>query len=105
MPLVKFVGADGVEAQVNIDDGMSVMEGAVRAGIEGIDADCGGQLSCGTCHVYLGEDWMARVSPMSDDEDALLDCATGRRETSRLCCQLFLQPDMDGFEVHVPASQ
>ena len=105
MPLVKFVDSNGVEVQVHIDDGVSVMEGAVGAGIEGIDADCGGQLSCGTCHVYLGEDWLGRVPEMTEDEEALLEFTTERRPTSRLCCQIVLRPDLDGLEVHVPASQ
>lgn len=105
MPLVKFVDRDGVDAQVEIDDGISVMEGAVQAGIEGIDADCGGQLSCATCHVYVSEDWLDRVPPMSEDEDALLDFAADRRATSRLCCQLIVGPDLAGLEVHVPETQ
>ncbi|MEO8723599.1 MAG: 2Fe-2S iron-sulfur cluster-binding protein [Sphingobium sp.] len=105
MPLVKFVDSDGVEAQVQIDAGISVMEGAVKAGIEGIDADCGGQLSCATCHVYLAEDWLDRVPEMTEDEDALLEYAAERRPTSRLCCQIVLRPDLDGLEVHVPAFQ
>jgi len=105
MPLVKFVDPDGVEAQVEIDDGISVMEGAVGAGIDGIDADCGGQLSCATCHVYVGEDWLDRVPPMSEDEDALLDFAADRRATSRLCCQLIVRPDLAGLEVHVLETQ
>jgi 2Fe-2S ferredoxin len=105
MPLVKFVNADGVEAQVQVDQGVSVMEGAVRAGIDGIDADCGGQLSCATCHVYLTDDWLGQVSAMTEEEDALLDFAVDRRDTSRLCCQIIVQSNMEGLEIHVPASQ
>ncbi|AOH85859.1 hypothetical protein AWL63_19770 [Sphingomonas panacis] len=105
MALLKFVDFGGAEAQVEIDDGLSIMEGAVGAGIDGIDADCGGQLSCATCHVYLGEDWLDRVEPMSEEEDALLDFAVDRRPTSRLCCQITVHPEMDGMTIHIPATQ
>ena len=105
MPLVKFVSADGVETDVQIDDGISVMEGAVKAGIDGIDADCGGQLSCATCHVYVGADWIEQVPQMTSDEEALLKFAAERRETSRLCCQIMVRTDMDGLEIHIPICQ
>ncbi|MEO5597111.1 MAG: 2Fe-2S iron-sulfur cluster-binding protein [Novosphingobium sp.] len=105
MVLVKFIDSSGVESQVSIDDGTSVMEGAIRAGIDGIDADCGGQLSCATCHVYVGEEWEAKVAPMSEDEDALLEFAIDRRANSRLCCQIIVRPDIEGLVIEVPASQ
>lgn len=105
MPLVKFVNADGVETNVQIDDGISVMEGAVKAGIDGIDADCGGQLSCATCHVYVANDWAKRIPQMTSDEEALLEFAAERRETSRLSCQIVVRPEMDGLEIHIPVCQ
>lgn len=105
MTLVQFIDASGAKTDVQIDDGISVMEGAVRAGIDGIDADCGGQLSCATCHVYVADSWLERMPPVSDDEDALLEFAFERKPNSRLCCQIVLKPDLDGLEIHVPASQ
>jgi 2Fe-2S ferredoxin len=105
MTLVRFIDAGGAETDVQIDDGISVMEGAVRAGIDGIDADCGGQLSCATCHVYVAENWLAQMPPVSDDEEALLEFAFERKPNSRLCCQIVLNPGMEGLEIHVPASQ
>lgn len=104
MPVIKFIDSSGAESRVSIDDGVSVMEGAVRAGIEGIDADCGGQLSCATCHVYVDEEWEGKVPPMSDDEGTLLEFASDRRANSRLCCQIFVRPEIDGLVIHVPAS-
>lgn len=105
MPLVKFIDADGAETDVEIAVGISVMEGAVRAGIDGIDADCGGQLSCATCHVYLDEAWTGKVAPMSDDEDALLEFAYERKPGSRLCCQISIGSELEGLVIHVPAAQ
>ena len=105
MARVRFVDPAGNETDVSVDDGMSVMEGAVRAGIDGIDADCGGQLSCATCHVYLGEDWIGRVPGPTDDEDALLEFAAERQPNSRLCCQILVQPDLDGLEIRIPTHQ
>ncbi len=105
MALVKFVDAGGAETDIQIDDGISVMEGAVRGGIEGIDADCGGQLSCATCHVYVDDQWLSRMPQLSDDEDALLEFAVDRRANSRLCCQILVRADLDGLVIHVPAIQ
>ena len=105
MALVRFVNSAGEETDVAIDDGVSVMEGAVKAGIEGIDADCGGQLSCATCHVYLGEAWVGRVPEPSDDEEALLDFAAERQPNSRLSCQIIVRPELEGLEIGVPAHQ
>ena len=105
MALVRFVNSAGEETDVAIDDGVSVMEGAVKAGIEGIDADCGGQLSCATCHVYLGEAWVGRVPEPSDDEEALLDFAAERQPNSRLSCQIIVRPELEGLEIGVPARQ
>ena len=98
MALVKFFDPNGDETDVQIDDGTSVMEGAVRAGIDGIDADCGGQMACATCHVYVGDAWAGRLPAMSEDEEALLEFAAERRENSRLCCQIKVT---DGMDLHV----
>ena len=105
MALVKFFDPQGDVTDVQVDDGTSVMEGAVRAGIDGIYADCGGQMACATCHVYVGEAWFEKLAPMTDDEEALLEFAAERRETSRLCCQIVVEPDLEGLEILVPAVQ
>ena len=105
MVLVRFVDPAGQETDVAIDDGISVMEGAVTAGIAGIDADCGGQLSCATCHVYLGEAWVGLVPAPSEEEDALLDFAAERQPNSRLSCQIIVKPELDGLEIGIPVHQ
>jgi len=105
MARVRFVDAAGSETDVSINDGISVMEGAVNAGIDGIDADCGGQLSCATCHVYLGEAWIGRVPGPTEEEDALLEFAAERQPNSRLCCQIVVQSDLDGLEIRIPSHQ
>jgi len=105
MVLVRFVSVDGEETDLQIDAGMTVMEGAVRNGVEGIDADCGGQLACATCHVYIGSDWFDRLPPMSSGERDLLDYAPELKETSRLSCQVSVSEELDGLVVQIPSSQ
>lgn len=91
-----------VPAQV----GQSIMLAAVKAGIDGIAADCGGVMSCGTCHVYVREPWAAELPPPGGDELALLEfVAAERRPASRLSCQIALTPAHDGFTVDLPSTQ
>lgn len=105
MTKVNFVNADGASRSIEIDDGVSAMEGAVRGGVDGIDADCGGQLSCATCHVHVDAEWLSRLAPPTGDEDDLLGFAAGRDERSRLSCQIVISPELDGLVLHVPATQ
>ncbi len=105
MTKVNFIGPDGESRAIEINDGVSAMEGAVMSGIDGIDADCGGQLSCATCHVHVDADWLARLAPPSGDEDDLLGFAVGRDERSRLSCQIIIAPELDGLVLHVPETQ
>jgi 2Fe-2S ferredoxin len=104
MVRVIFV-SDGDENTLDIPDGISVMEGAVRGGIDGIDADCGGQLACATCHVHVDATWLDRLAPPNDDEREMLEHAVGVDERSRLSCQLKTSPALDGLLVHIPPSQ
>ncbi|MDB5971389.1 MAG: ferredoxin [Hydrocarboniphaga sp.] len=106
MLTVNFILADGSRRAVQIAPGRTVKEAAEDNLIRGILALCGGSCTCGTCHVYVGEQWAARFAPPSIDEDALLDgAAAERRDTSRLSCQLPLAEDMDGIMVTVPDQQ
>lgn len=87
-------------------DGRSLMKAAVDAGIDGIAADCGGTLTCATCHVFVTEPWVDRLDPPSGDEDAMLDyTAVERRSCSRLSCQIRLTPALDGLTVELPERQ
>ena len=91
-----------IEAKV----GQSLMKAAVGANIEGVAADCGGTLTCATCHVMVREPWFNQLPTMSDDEDGMLDfAACARQSNSRLSCQIKLTEAMDGMQVDLPASQ
>ena len=105
MPKITFIQPDETAQTVEVALGWSVMEGAVRNLVPGIDADCGGACACATCHVYVDPAWAATLPAKSDMEDAMLDFAQDVRPTSRLSCQLRVTSEMDGLVVRVPASQ
>ncbi len=99
VPKVFYTQSDGAETVIEAVAGDSVMQTAVRNGVSGIVGQCGGALSCATCHVFLAEDNADDFAPVSEDEDEMLDCAaTEREDNSRLSCQLVLA---DGQEVRV----
>ena len=90
---------------VKADEGISVMEAALSNGIEEILADCGGSLSCATCHVYVAPAWMERVGAPNEEELAMLEMAVDTTEASRLSCQIKLRADLEGVEFILPKSQ
>jgi len=81
------------------------MRAATTAGVPGIVADCGGNLSCGTCHVYVAEQWCDRLASPSADEEDMLRIVLGPRPGSRLSCQIIVSPALDGLTLQVPAAQ
>ena len=86
--------------------GQSLMRAAVDAGIDGIKADCGGLMTCATCHVYVDEAWADRLPLPSFDENAMLDMtAAERRPTSRLSCQIVLDAELAGLTAGIPDTQ
>lgn len=103
MPFITFIQRDGTEQVVDADSGASLMAYATRDGVPGIEAECGGAMSCATCHVHVLPEWQAIVGPASDQEQGMLDW---RDEfdpaASRLSCQIILTDDMDGMRVAVP---
>ncbi|MGH6829407.1 MAG: 2Fe-2S iron-sulfur cluster-binding protein [Rhizomicrobium sp.] len=105
MPKVTFIQPDGSRQTVEIALGWSVMEGAVRDNVPGIDADCGGACACATCHVYVEQAWLARLPPKSEMEEAMLDFAPAPKSNSRLSCQLRVTSGLDGLVVRIPPSQ
>jgi ferredoxin, 2Fe-2S len=106
MPKIFYVLPDGARRPVDVAVGQSVMLGAIQNNVPGIDAECGGCLSCATCHVYVDEADMARVPEMDPSEDdLLLGVAAERRPTSRLACQIIVKPDLDGLTIHIPTTQ
>jgi 2Fe-2S ferredoxin len=91
---------------IEVKVGQSLMKAAVGANIEGVAADCGGTLTCATCHVMVREPWLSQLPAMTDDEDGMLDfAACARQANSRLSCQIMLTEAMDGMQVDLPASQ
>lgn len=105
MPSVRFISHQGNESIVEIPEGWSLMEGAVKNGVSGILADCGGACTCATCHVYVSEDWLAALPPRTETESAMLDFAMDVRESSRLSCQITMSRKLDGLVVSLPKSQ
>jgi 2Fe-2S ferredoxin len=105
MAKVTFIQPGGKEQTVEIASGWSVMEGAVRANVPGIDADCGGACACATCHVQVEPEWAAKLPPKSEMEETMLDFAIQPQSTSRLSCQLRVTSELDGLRVRVPRSQ
>lgn len=106
MPKVIFVALDGSRRTIDAAVGDSVMATAVRNGVPGIVGECGGNLSCATCHVYVDEEFMALVGAPGDLEDDMLDLGVSdRRSTSRLSCQIKVTEALDGISVDVPEEQ
>jgi 2Fe-2S ferredoxin len=97
---------DSQGKSIEVKTGQSLMKAAVGANIEGVAADCGGTLTCATCHVMVREPWLSQLPAMTDDEDGMLDfAACARQANSRLSCQITLIDAMDGMQVDLPASQ
>lgn len=106
MPRAEFIDDQGQRHAVDARSGTSLMRAAIDAGLQGIAADCGGVLSCATCHVYVDEPWRSRLDPPADDELAMLEMtAADRTEASRLSCQIVLSDTIDGLVVRLPATQ
>lgn len=106
MPQIVFLHPDGREERLDAAPGASVMQAAMRHGIEQILAECGGNAMCATCHVYVQEDQLDLLPPISDDEDALLDgTAADRLPNSRLSCQIKMTAELDGLTLTLPDRQ
>jgi len=94
---------DSREISAEVSDGVSMMEAALAHNVPGIVGDCGGNLSCATCHVHVAADWAPRVGGPGDFEDAMLDTVEAARvPTSRLSCQIKAGDDLDGLVLIVP---
>jgi len=105
MAKIKFTTHDNQKFEVDIQNGLTVMEGAVQNDIPGIDADCGGGMACATCHVYVKEDWLNKLSKKEDGEEDMLDMAFEPKTNSRLSCQIIVSDEIDGLEVDIPSKQ
>lgn len=105
MPKITYIEHNGKAHIVEVAAGMSVMDGAVKHAIPGIDADCGGACACATCHVYVGAEWLDKVGKPSGMEESMLDFASDVTENSRLSCQIKVNADLDGLVITMPPSQ
>ena|SRR5260370_668971 len=106
MPIVTYILRDGERREIEVPAGISVMEAAIHNNVRGIDAECGGCLSCATCHVYVDPSSMANLPSPDESEVELLDgVAAERRPESRLSCQLLMTPTMSGLVVQIPQKQ
>ena len=101
MPKITFILPDGTHNEVDVENGYSVMEGAINNNIDGIVAECGGACACATCHSYVEPGFSDRLPEVRDKEDAMLDSALDRDDRSRLTCQIEVTDELDGLEVVV----
>ena len=105
MSKITYIESSGKSHTVDVKNGLSVMEGAIQNDIPGIDADCGGGMSCATCHVYVKENWFDKMPKKEDGEDDMLDMAFEPNKFSRLSCQIIISDELEGLVVNVPAKQ
>ena len=105
MPKITFVDAQGTARPVDAEIGATVMETAIKNGVPGIEAECGGACACATCHVYVDEAWRDKTGSTSAMEDSMLDFAENVEPNSRLSCQIKVSDELDGLVVRMPESQ
>ena len=105
MPKIIYKDLNGDLKTIEIDNGLSVMEGAIQNDIPGIDADCGGSMACATCHVYVEEKWLSKLPKAEDAEVDMIDMAYEPKKNSRLSCQIIINDELDGLVVTTPEKQ
>ena len=105
MPKIIYTDKSGKIITVEVENGLSVMEGAIQNNIPGIDADCGGSMACATCHVYVKEKWLDKLQKAEDAEVDMIDMAHEPKKNSRLSCQIIINEELDGLEVLTPEKQ
>ena len=105
MAKITFITHDGAEHVVDADNDVSVMNAAINNLVPGIDADCGGECSCATCHVVVDAAWWAVIGAPGDREESMLDLNPERETNSRLSCQIPVRDEIDGLIVRVPEFQ
>jgi len=105
MAKITYIEHSGKSHTIEVQNGLTVMEGAVQNNIPGIDADCGGSMACATCHVYVKEKWFNELPKKEDGEEDMLDMAHEPNKFSRLSCQLTVCDKLEGMIVHLPEKQ
>jgi len=105
MTRIRFVEHNGTVHDVEADNGTTVMRAAIEKGIPGIQAECGGNLSCSTCHGFIEQKFFDLMGPPSENEQVLLECTLDPQPNSRLTCQINITPELEGMTVTWPESQ
>ena len=105
MAKVTYKDFQGNSKTIEVENGLSVMEGAIQNDIPGIDADCGGSMACATCHVYVEEKWLDKLSKVEEAEVDMIDMAYEPKKNSRLSCQIIVSDELDGLKVTTPTKQ
>ena len=105
MPKITYKDNKGSSKTIKVENGLTVMEGAIQNDIPGIDADCGGSMACATCHVYVEEKWLDKISKAEEAEVDMIDMALEPKKNSRLSCQLIVSDELDGLIVTTPEKQ
>ena len=105
MSKITYIDTQGNSKTIDVENGLSVMEGAIQNDVPGIDADCGGSMACATCHVYVEEKWLDKLSKAEDGEIDMIDMAFEPQKNSRLSCQLIVTNELDGLKVTTPKKQ
>jgi len=105
MAKITYIDPAGTRHEVEAENGTTVMENAIRNGVPGIEAECGGACACATCHVYVDEAWTEAVGSPEPMEEDMLDFAFEVKPNSRLSCQIRVRDALDGLTVTVPPRQ
>ena len=105
MAKITYKDSQGNSKTIEVEKGLSVMEGAIQNDIPGIDADCGGAMACATCHVYVEENWFNKLTKAEDAEVDMIDMAYEPKKNSRLSCQLIVTDELNGLIVTTPEKQ
>ena len=105
MAKITYHAHDNKTYTIDVQNGLTVMEGAIQNDIPGIDADCGGGMAWATCHVYVNEEWLDKIPAKEDGEEDMLDMAYEPNKFSRLSCQIVVSDELDGLVVNIPEKQ
>jgi ferredoxin, 2Fe-2S len=105
MSKIIYKDNQGNSKTVEVENGLTVMEGAIQNDIPGIDADCGGSMACATCHVYVEEKWLNKIPEAEAAEVDMIDMAYEPKKNSRLSCQIIVSDELEGLTVTTPAQQ
>ena len=105
MPKITYIDNQENSKTIDVENGLTVMEGAIQNDIPGIDADCGGSMACATCHVYVEEEWLDKIPKAEEAEVDMIDMAFEPKKNSRLSCQLIVSDELNGLTVTTPEKQ